>query len=88
MLAFRLEYKNSVKKELRKLAMVDRAMIIHKIELLKDEPRPEGSAKLKGSGDLRRIRHGDYRVIYQIQKQVLVIMIIRIGHRREIYKNL
>ena len=83
-----LEYKSSVKKELRKLSQADRTAVVHKIELLKTEPRPEGSAKLKGSRDLFRIRHGDYRVIYQIKKTILLIIIIRIGHRREIYKNL
>ena len=85
---YTLEYKNSVKKELRKLSQIDRIAIIRKIELLKNESRPEGSAKLKGSHNLFRIRHGDYRVIYQIHKNVLLIIIIRIGHRREIYKNL
>lgn len=88
MAAFRLEYKSSVKKELRKLAKTDRVAIVHKIELLKSQPHPEGSAKLKGSRDLYRIRHGDYRVIYQKQESVLIIMIIRIGHRRDIYKSL
>lgn len=87
-MAFRLEYKASVKKELRKLAKPDRIAIVRKIELLSEDPRPSGSAKLKGSQNLFRIRHGDYRVIYQIQQGVLVIIIIRIGHRREIYKNL
>lgn len=87
-MTFRLEYKSSVKKELRRLAKTDRVAIIHKIESLKEEPHPEGSAKLKGSRDLYRVRHGDYRVIYQIRKAVLIIIIIRIGHRREIYKNL
>ncbi len=87
-MAFKLEYKSSVKKELRKLSRVDRKVIVHKIELLKNEPQPEGSAKLKGSRDLFRIRHGDYRVMYQIKKNILVIIIVRIGHRREIYKNL
>ncbi len=87
-MSFRLEYKSSVKKELRKLTQHDRVTIVQKIELLKEDPTPEGSAKLKGSRDLFRIRHGDYRVIYQLQKDVLVIIIIRIGHRREIYKNL
>ncbi len=85
---FQIEYKSSVKKELRKLAQSDRLAIVNKIQLLKNEPSPEGSAKLKGSVDLFRIRHGDYRVIYQIKKKVLIIIIIRIGHRREVYKNL
>lgn len=88
MTSFRLEYKSSVKKELRRLAKTDRAAIVHKIELLKYEPHPEGSAILKGSRDLYRIRHGDYRVIYRMQKSVLIITIIRIGHRRAIYENL
>jgi mRNA interferase RelE/StbE len=83
-----LEYKSSVKKELRKLANHDRTAIVRKIENLKDNPLPEGSAKLKGSINLFRIRHGDNRIIYQLQNKVLLIIIIRIGHRREIYKNL
>jgi mRNA interferase RelE/StbE len=87
-MSFKLEYKSSVKKELRKLAHADRVAIIQKVELLKDEPKPEGSAKLMGSRDLFRIRHGDYRVVYQIQKHVLLIIIIRIGHRKDIYKKL
>ncbi len=87
-MVYRLEYKSSVKKELRELSRVDRIAIVHKIELLRSQPRPEGSAKLKGSRDLFRIRHGDYRVIYHIKKEVLIIIIIRIGHRREAYKNL
>jgi mRNA interferase RelE/StbE len=85
---YSLQYKKSVKKELRKLHSADRVIIIQKILLLKDNPRPKGSAKLKGSVDLFRIRHGDYRVVYQILNDVLVIIIIRVGHRREIYKKL
>ncbi len=85
---YRLVYKSSVKKELRKLAHADRVAIIRKIELLKDESRPEASSKLKGSRDLFRIRQGDLRVVYQIRDTLLIIVIIRVGHRREIYKNL
>lgn len=85
---FKLEYRASVKKELRKLSQIDRTAVIGKIRQLKNEPNPIGSAKLKGSSNLYRIRHGDYHVIYQIKKEILVIIVIRIGHRREIYKNL
>lgn len=87
-MAFVVEYKKSVEKELRKISAVDLGAIVGKIELLVDNPRPEGSAKLKGSVDLFRIRHGDYRVVYQIDEGKVCILIIRIGHRREIYKNL
>jgi mRNA interferase RelE/StbE len=85
---YRLEYKSSVKKELRKLPKTDRIPVIEKIQGLKDEPRPDGSAKLKGSRDLFRVRYGDYRIIYQFKKNVVIIIIIRIGHRREVYRNL
>ncbi len=84
----RLEYRSSVKKELRKLPKTDRKAVIEKIQGLKDKPRPEGSSKLKGSRDLFRVRYGDYRIIYQVKKNILIITIIRIGHRREVYKNL
>ena len=87
-MGFRLEYRSSVKKELQKLNKNDRVAIVHKIELLKKNPKPEGSAKLKGSSNLFRMRHGDYRVIYQVNKDILIIIIIRIGHRRDIYKSL
>ncbi len=85
---FVIEYKRSVEKELRKLTHADRVAIIEKVERLKDNPRPEGSAKLKGSRVLFRIRHGDYRVIYQIRNDVLLVIIIRVGHRRDIYRSL
>ena len=87
-MAYRLEYRASVKNELRKLSQIDRTVVIGKIEQLKNEPKPVGSANLKGSSNLFRIRHGDYQVIYQIKKEILVIIVIRIGHRREIYKKL
>lgn len=87
-MTFTIKYRSSVKKELRKLSKIDRAAVIDRIEKLKNNPKPVGSAKLKGSTNLYRIRQGDYRVIYKIENDVLVIIIIRIGHRRDIYKNL
>lgn len=85
---YELVYRNSVKKELRKLRYEDRIIIIDKILRLKSEPNPEGSAKLKGSTDLYRIRHGNYRVVYQIKNKVLTIVIITVGHRKDIYRKL
>ncbi len=85
---YELVYRNSVKKELRKLQHADRVIIIDKILLLKNEPNPEGRAKLKGSTDLFRIRHGIYRVVYRIENKILTIVIITIGHRKDIYRKL
>lgn len=85
---YELVYRNSVKKELRKLQHADRVIIIDKILRLKNEPNPDGSAKLKGSIDLYRIRHGNYRVVYQIKNKILTIVIITVGHRKDIYRKL
>jgi len=56
------------------------------IDVLQDNPRPPGVKKLEGSTDLYRIPVGDYRVLYRIEDDVLVILIIRIGHRKDIYR--
>jgi mRNA interferase RelE/StbE len=85
---YRLEYKRSVKKELQRLPKGARVAIVRKILALAGEPKPEGSAKLKGSRNLYRFRHGDYRVVYSIDNDVIVVTIIRIGHRREVYRQL
>ena len=56
-----------------------------KIDTLASNPIPEDSKKLKGKRDLYRIRVGDYRIVYTIENRKLVVLIIKIGHRREIY---
>ena len=85
---FEIIYRTSVKKELRKLSKKDRAAVINKIQLLANNPWPVGVTKLKGYSDLYRTRQGDYRLVYQVRKQVLVIIIVGVGHRRDIYQSL
>lgn len=55
---------------------------------LAKNPRPQGITKLKGHENLFRLRVGDYRIIYTIEEAVLVVLIVKVGHRREIYKNI
>ena len=59
--------------------------IISALHALADNPRPHGVKKLKGYRDYWRIRVGDYRIIYTIQDDRLLVVVIRIGHRREVY---
>jgi len=59
--------------------------IISALRALSENPRPHGVKKLKGCRDYWRIRVGDYRVIYTIQDNRLLVVVIRIGHRREVY---
>ena len=59
--------------------------IISALHALADDPRPHGVKKLKGYRDYWRIRVGDYRIIYTIQDDRLLVVVIRIGHGREVY---
>jgi mRNA interferase RelE/StbE len=56
------------------------------IELLAETPRPPAAKKLVGGGGARRVRSGDYRIVYDIYDDRLVVLILRAGHRREIYR--
>jgi mRNA interferase RelE/StbE len=56
------------------------------IDNLEAEPRPANSVKLKGVEELYRVRVGDYRIVYQIQDRELVVLVVQVGHRREIYR--
>ena len=57
------------------------------LRVLENDPRPPGSLKLQGGDELYRVRVGDYRIVYQIQDAVLVVLVVQIGHRREIYRQ-
>lgn len=74
----------SAQKQLQKIAAPNFNRIVKAIYALGNNPRPQGYKKLTGR-DGYRIRIGDYRVIYQIEDNVLKVFVIEIGHRREIY---
>lgn len=84
---FEIEFKASARKSLEKLEKKDQSRIYAAIELLGDNPRPPLSVKIKGSHYLR-VRVGDYRILYSIDSGHLIILVIDIGHRREIYRNI
>jgi len=87
MAIYRIEWKTSALKELK---LIDRSAIpriLSTIESLKSNPRPHGVRKLEGSRKSYRIRIGDYRVIYDIEDEVLRILIILIRHRKTVYDN-
>ncbi|HMB92101.1 MAG TPA: type II toxin-antitoxin system RelE/ParE family toxin [Rhodothermales bacterium] len=74
-------------KELRKVAHRDRDAILDAIEALARDPRPDGVVKMKGTReDLYRIRVGDYRVVYHVDDDVLTVLVVRIRHRRDVYR--
>ncbi len=87
MASYKIEWKQSAKKELKKLDKQIIPRILQAVENLADNPYSLGSKKLIGSDYIYRIRVGDYRIVYKIKSSVLTIEIIKVGHRREIYRQ-
>ena len=85
---YKIEWKHSAEKELRKLGKTTIQRIIKVVENLSSNPYPVGSRKLQSSEHLYRIRVGDYRVVYSVENNILLIEVIRVGHRKDIYKKL
>ena len=82
---YSLDVRKSAAKELAALPKRDCRRIVDKIHALGSNPRPLGSEKLSGD-DKYRIRHGDYRVLYQIDESEKIVTIVRVAHRREVYR--
>ena len=74
--------------KLKKLEKPVVLSVVQAVEALADDPFPPGSCKLAGSQHTYRIRIGNYRVIYSIKSSVLIIEIIKVGHRKDIYRRL
>ncbi|MBI3457305.1 MAG: type II toxin-antitoxin system RelE/ParE family toxin [Candidatus Rokubacteria bacterium] len=81
-----VEFKPSAAKALTGLPRADQRRIAAKIDSLTTNPRPHGVEKLEGLQELYRVRAGDYRVVYQILDDRLLVLIVRIGHRRDVYR--
>jgi mRNA interferase RelE/StbE len=60
--------------------------IVRRLRMLKENPRPQGVKKLAGEEDLYRIREGDYRIIYTIRDKELIVLVVKIGDRKEVYR--
>lgn len=76
----------SAEKEMDRLPARDRRRIVAGLEGLREEPRPPGCAKLHGTDGLWRIRVGQYRVVYTIQDEALVVLVVRVAHRKDVYR--
>ena len=81
-----IRYKKSIEKDLRKLPRTVREMVVEKILTLAEQPRPHGVTKLRGQANLYRIRHTEYRAVYEIRDSELVVVVVKIAHRREVYR--
>jgi mRNA interferase RelE/StbE len=87
-LTYAIQFERAAIAALEAIPKRDRERIVAKIELLEGDPRPPGSKALAGAPGLHRIRVGHYRAIYRIHDDVLVVIVVKIGHRREVYRRL
>lgn len=78
-------YTSSAAKALRKVDRMTARRLVQGIEKLANDPRPQGCVQLKGGDGEFRIRVGDYRIVYEVEDEQLIILVLRLGHRREIY---
>ena len=85
MTLFSIEISTSARKSIKKLSQKDQVLVFTVLETLKSNPTPPKSLKLRGR-DGYRIRVGDLRIIYPVQRGKLIVLILDIGHRREIYR--
>lgn len=84
--SYRIVIKKSAAKEIERIAKNDRIRIIEKIKSLSQDPHPTGSKKLSGQ-EKYRMRQGNYRILYQIIDDELIINVVKVGHRQDVYKN-
>ena len=80
-----MEFTSGATKQLRKFDVPIRRRLLLAIADLESNPRPDGVKKLNGTSNAWRIRIGDYRVLYEIHEDELVVLIFRCAHRREVY---
>ena len=87
-MSYRIEVKKSAAKLLRKIPKADQKSIAAKINsLAENTPNPD-TTKMKGNNPFHKVRVGNYRIVYEIHEDVLSILIVKIGHRKDIYKNI
>ena len=86
-MTYRVSLAPSAARQLRKFDPQTRRRIQAALELLGTEPRPPSATRLVGGAGEWRVRTGDYRIVYEIRDDQLLVLVIRLGHRRDIYRS-
>jgi mRNA interferase RelE/StbE len=84
---YRIEVAPAAVRQLRKLDPATRRRVQAAIELLAAQPRPSGAKNIAGGDDEWRVRTGDCRVVYEVQDEVLLVLVVAVGHRRDFYQR-
>ncbi|MCK7460484.1 type II toxin-antitoxin system RelE family toxin [Idiomarina aminovorans] len=83
---YKLVFKKSVSRDLQSIPNKDVVRILQRMELLQENPRSVGSEKLSGQ-ERYRVRQGVYRIIYEVADELLVVTVVKVGHRKHVYKR-
>lgn len=86
MASYKIEISRTAEKRLKKLPKADRRRVVGAILELAGDPNPRGARKLYGYEDVFRIRVGHYRILYSVSELEIVIIILKIGHRKDVYR--
>jgi mRNA interferase RelE/StbE len=84
---YSIEFQPTARKALDNLPRTIQVRIGHALKALAEEPHPPGSKKLSGKHDIWRLRVGDYRVLYTIESGRLVILVLKVGHRKDVSRS-
>ncbi len=87
MASYKVSIKPSAAKEIESLPKKDRIRVIKRIKDLSENPRPPGCEKLSGD-DKYRVRQGQYRIVYSISDEELVVLVVKVANRREVYRDI
>lgn len=87
-MAYRIQFTPRAERDFKSLDGSIRGRIKQRIDSLVENPYPQGIKKIEGEEELYRLRVGDYRILYQVKGKILLVLIVGIGHRRDIYRRI
>ncbi|MCY4014977.1 MAG: type II toxin-antitoxin system RelE/ParE family toxin [Gammaproteobacteria bacterium] len=87
MARYDLEISRTAERQLRRLPRADQARVVQAMLQLATDPYPRGTRKLLGYDDVFRIRVGQYRVLYSVSEATVIVVVLKIGHRRDVYRR-
>ena len=82
-----VEVSRTAEKQLHKLTRDDQERVVRRMLVLAEDPFPQGARKLTGYDDVYRVRVGRYRILYSVSRRRLVIVILKVGHRKDVYRR-
>lgn len=85
--SYEVRFRAGVRKDLKRIPAEDVARIMERVGALADDPRPPGAEKLSTRERYRVRQGGDYRIVYEIEDRVVTVWVVKIGHRRDVYRS-